>query len=1307
MNDKPQPNPTEQTGPGAETQETMAPSGIAHAGSAFNHLFAELPVDFGRFRILKLLGHGAMGTVYLGFDPDLNKEVAIKIPKADLALDPMLWERFQREARAVGDLSHPNICAMHQVGQVGATHYLEMEYVEGRPLSDFLVERQPLRKVVLIVRKLALALAHAHDRGIVHRDLKPANVMIAASGDLKLMDFGLARRFDAASDVRATQSGMIVGSPGYMSPEQVRAEHAKIGPQTDIYGLGVLFYELMTGSLPFNGPLIVMLGQIANQLPARPSLAREEIDSDLESLCLQMLAKQPDKRPKSMTEVVERLNDWLAKNGSKSSDAVPVALARRDQEVPISPPRKTPADSTDPLETQKQRVYALLEKHQYAAAIELLGNIVNLRDVRFEALVKWGRQQLIDVREKEKALKDASEPMCATAETLLKVHDYAEAVKLLSSVPLAYRSTQLREMLRKATECKEECEHLEQDIAEAIQNDDADSLPLLIKRLLKLKPQSKSVKKLASDLKDQGVAKFIKFRKGQRYIVDAPEPAFSRQQVVLYLLFIAGLFGGVSVLVRSYLANSGPPEPGIPMIAASESSNRSNPAKEGTSSHSVAVAAAFNPPAPPTTKPHPESRPADSLNGKWQVLFNGRDLTGWTVQGFNGWKVSDGILTGETSGQNRGWLMTDRKYNDFELELEYLLSTGSNSGIYLRAWPDGQVNGGEFCEIQLLDDSSPQFAKLPADRKTGAIFQRVVPHPTPNTPANQWHRLHVRVVDHLITESINGVEIVRHTYTEGRRSGHVGLQLYPTRVQFRNIRIREVANDSPVQKQPTTAAPATATAKTAPINRITPEQSQLKQAESARVSGAKIDFINSIGMRFRLIPPGEFTMGSPADEPNHHENETQRAVKVDRPFYLSTTEITQKEFETVLKRNPSYHRNVQDGVSRRLPVEDLTWFDAVEFCNELSKREKRTPVYEIREIVRFSNTKQPKLEGSIVGATVITNDVSAANSGYRLAKEPEWEYACRAGSSTAFHFGSESNGTQSNVNGQEPYGTEIKGPFLNRTTTVTSYPPNAWGLYDMSGNVWEWCHETGVFRGGCFLDPPWKARSALRVNWAPSDRFYGIGFRVVLPDIQSSSSPTDNPQTVTFDEKYPPTSRRQLQSLNFDQPEPNPTEDPWYVFNGVMGVRSIGGKWAYNVGIQDLGINRAVRFRVRMINNRKGAVGMGLTQQGDKNGLMIMLTAEQQVQTQPSWFAKETQKAPRKQSPQRRIINPPGEWNELVIVSRAGLIEVFVNSILLDTIDVKKYPIDPAIVSLAVRGADGTGAEIDECTMYEIKPPPE
>ena len=313
MNDRTQPNPTNLTGHAAETQETMAPSGLSHSSSTFNRIFAELPVDFGRFRILKLLGHGAMGTVYLGFDPDLNKEVAIKIPKADLAQDPMLWERFQREARAVGDLNHPNICAMYQVGQVGATHYLEMEYVEGRPLSDFLVERQPLRKVALIVRKLAMALAHAHDRGIVHRDLKPANVMISASGDLKLMDFGLARRFDVASDIRATQSGMIVGSPGYMSPEQVRAEHAKIGPQTDIYGLGVLFYELMTGSLPFNGPLIVMLGQIANQLPARPSLVREEIDSDLESLCLQMLAKQSDKRPKSMTEVVERLagEEWV------------------------------------------------------------------------------------------------------------------------------------------------------------------------------------------------------------------------------------------------------------------------------------------------------------------------------------------------------------------------------------------------------------------------------------------------------------------------------------------------------------------------------------------------------------------------------------------------------------------------------------------------------------------------------------------------------------------------------------------------------------------------------------------------------------------------------------------------------------------------------------------------------------------------------------------------------------------------------------------------------------------------------------
>ena len=539
-------------------RETVAPSGLEDSTPTSSGPFTALPSQFGRYRVTKLLGRGAMGTVYLAHDPDLGKEVAIKVPKFSGDEDPVMLERFRREARAAGDLNHANICGVYEVGQIGTTHFISMEYIDGRPLSDYISPDLPPRKIAILVRRLALALAQAHDRGIVHRDLKPANIMVNQQGEPVIMDFGLARRLDAAADVRATQSGMIVGSPAYMSPEQARGENDKIGPWTDIYGLGTLFFELLTGSLPFRGPMLSVLGQLATQPPPKPSSLRADVDPRLESLCLKMLQKQPQNRPASMTEVAQTLTDWLKGGGSSPeiavrADAAPVESVALKPTKPAATPRAEPADG---IAAQKRRVTDLLDQHQYGAAIELLEKIVHLRDPRFAPLVAWARPQLEQTRATEQNVRESSAPMCDTAGQLLKLHDYAGAVELLTQVPPAYRSAELRDLLEQATDLRDECDHLQRDIEAAVRTGDTETLPALVRRLYKLKPNNKSIKQLAADLKQYGAARVIARRKGQRHVFDPAGRTVEPWQIVGSVTLVLGLFVGMSLLVRNYLANS-------------------------------------------------------------------------------------------------------------------------------------------------------------------------------------------------------------------------------------------------------------------------------------------------------------------------------------------------------------------------------------------------------------------------------------------------------------------------------------------------------------------------------------------------------------------------------------------------------------------------------------------------------------------------------------------------------------------------------------------------------------------------------
>lgn len=545
------------------SRETVAPSS---GDSTFSGPFATLPADFGRFRVLKLLGRGAMGTVYLATDPDRKQDVALKIPRFLADDDPVLFERFRREARAASGLDHPNICKVYDVGQVNSLHFISMQYVDGRPLSDYISAEQPQRGIAAVIRKLALALAHAHSRGVIHRDLKPANVMVDGRSEPVMMDFGLARQIDA-TDPRATQSGMLVGSPAYMAPEQARAEHDKIGPHTDIYGLGVLFFEMLTGRLPFQGAIVVVLGQVVNQAAPKPSSIRPDIDPKLEALCLKMLQKKPEDRPASMEDVARNLAEWLQPEQKIASGASASPVASKEV-APLAPVKAAApkVDKTNPVVVQQERVRELLADFDYAGAIALLERFIKTKDPRFEKLAIWAKAELPKVRQQEQNLRDASAPMCATARKLLEHHDYSEAVKLLEEIPPEFRSIELRDLLQECLERRDECDHLERDIADAIRNNDEVLLPTLVKRLLKLKPANKSLKKLHEDLKRYGTAKVIEQRKGQkRFLQLNKEQTFETKHVVGFIVGLVALCVTVYFSVVMYVGNSEKPSALIPV----------------------------------------------------------------------------------------------------------------------------------------------------------------------------------------------------------------------------------------------------------------------------------------------------------------------------------------------------------------------------------------------------------------------------------------------------------------------------------------------------------------------------------------------------------------------------------------------------------------------------------------------------------------------------------------------------------------------------------------------------------------------
>ncbi len=249
----------------------------------------------GKYRLETVLGAGAMGVVYRAYDPAIDRRVAIKTVREAGLPDEIREEfraRFRREAQAAGRLGHPNIVAVHDVGEANGVAFLVMEYVEGQSLKQALDSGRHfnLESILVIIRQVLDALGHAHAKGVVHRDIKPANILLTPEGRVKLTDFGIAR----LEDLSMTQTGQVLGTPSYMSPEQVRG--LAVGPAADLYATGIVLYELLTRDKPFTGSLTTVLQKIVAVVPPAPSLLNADIPTWLDAVLARAIAKQPEDR---------------------------------------------------------------------------------------------------------------------------------------------------------------------------------------------------------------------------------------------------------------------------------------------------------------------------------------------------------------------------------------------------------------------------------------------------------------------------------------------------------------------------------------------------------------------------------------------------------------------------------------------------------------------------------------------------------------------------------------------------------------------------------------------------------------------------------------------------------------------------------------------------------------------------------------------------------------------------------------------------------------------------------------------------
>jgi formylglycine-generating enzyme required for sulfatase activity len=1056
---------------------------------------------FGDYRVLDKLGQGGMGVVLKAQHQRMDRTVAVKMISGAALKSPDAVKRFYREVKAAAKLNHPNIVQAHDACEHDGVHYLIMEYVEGQDLAAIVRQRGPLpvAQAVDYILQAARGLQYAHKQGIVHRDIKPANLLVDNEGTVKILDMGLARVAGLADEDdkdRLTASGQVMGTLDYMAPEQAMDTH-HADARADIYSLGCTLYRLLTGEVLFKCESLAKVIW-AHQQAAVPSLCkvRGDVPPQLDAVYQKMVAKKPEDRQQSMAEVIADLGTcgglggagsdaataaWQSGGGSRNRDVVHEGGVAKPAIRQATAPARDATFSRQSSEEPTTQFMLRLVRTVRNRKVLAVGVVGGL------ALVLAA---LIVVRNRGTARGNAP-PLAVAPFDAAQAKQHQEAWAKHLGVPV----------------------------------EETNSIGM---NLVLIPPgefeMGSTPEEVARALEDG------KKRKAQQGYLNRVPTESPRHHVKITKPYYLGVY---QVTQGEYVNVMG-----VDPSAFTEKQ---------------VEAASFKPPLSETEVQY-------RLDDRKKVV--GKDTSRHPVDTVNWDEATEfcrklSAMPAEQAARRVYRLPT-------EAEWECACRAGTTTRWYCGDDEAGVVGVAWFYE-NAGEMTHPVGEKKPNAwglyDMSGNVFQwcsdwfsadyyKQSPQTDPTgapTGANRVLR-GGRWFDHP--------SLCRSAC----RGGH-----HPTdRDHFPGFRVvaevegaAEGGSANAEKAAPVTSPPIPNPQSPIPPPAVAPfDATQAKQQQEAWAKHLEVSVeqTNSIGMRLVLIPPGEFEMGSTPDEiqwaleegkkyavdkhyPEHVPTESPRHhVKISKPFYLATYPVTQAEYEKVMGVNPSAFTEKQiDASTFKPPLPEMEVKPRLDDCKKVvGKDTRRNPVETVNwdEAVEFCQTL------SAMPAE------RAARRVYRLPTEAEWEYACRAGTTTRWYCGDDESGLADVAWLGKSAGSGMTHP-------VGQKRPNAWGLYDMHGNVFQWCSDwfsadyykqsplsdpsgqtagsSHVLRGGSWIFRSPCCRSAYRHSYAPAFRSTYLGFRVVVEiegaaeggsakaeeAVRVTSSPIPNPQSPT------------------------------------------------------------------------------------------------------------------------------------------------------------------------------------------------